>query len=73
MAPVQIELNERPVYEVDWLEDCYKKVSFPNPKCEKFLAEVNKRLSHKIRGELVRNKISTCTINPLYITLSSGQ
>jgi hypothetical protein len=28
------------------------QVRFPNPKCEEFLVEVNKILSHKLRGEL---------------------
>ena len=49
---VTILLNERQLYELDWLEDCYKKVRFPNPKCEEFLVEINNTLSHKIRGEL---------------------
>ena len=40
MAPVTITLNERPLYDLEWLEDCYKKVKFPNPKCEEFLVEV---------------------------------
>ena len=54
--PVTITLNERQIYELEWLEECYKKVRFPNPKCEEFLVEINKTLSHKIRGEL-DNKI----------------
>lgn len=41
---------ERQRYEVAWLEKCYEKVSFPNPKCEQFLAEFNDRLSNKIRS-----------------------
>jgi len=47
-----IQLNERQIYDLEWLEDCYKKVRFPNPKCEDFLTEINKTLSNKIRGEL---------------------
>ena len=43
MAPVTITLNERPLYDLDWLEDCYKKVKFPNPKCEEFLVEVRSK------------------------------
>ena len=43
MAPVTITLNERPLYDLDWLEDCYKKVKFPNPKCEEFLVEVRRK------------------------------
>lgn len=54
--PVTIKLNEREIYDLEWLEECYKKVRFPNPKCEEFLVEINKTLSHKIRGEL-DNKI----------------
>lgn len=49
---VTIKLNEREIYELEWLEDCYKRVRFPNPKCEEFLVEINKTLSQKIRGEL---------------------
>ena len=52
MAPVTIQLNERTMYDLDWLEDCYKRVKFPNPKCEELLVEVNEGLSHKITGEL---------------------
>jgi hypothetical protein len=52
MTSVTIMLNERQIYELDWLEECYKKVRFPNPKCEDFLVEINKTLSYKIRGEL---------------------
>ena len=55
MAPVTIMLNERPVYDLDWLEDCYRAVKFPNPKCEDFLVEVNAVLSQKISGELDNN------------------
>ena len=51
-SEVTITLNERPLYDLEWLEDCYKRVRFPNPKCEEFLVEINKTLSHKIRGEL---------------------
>lgn len=52
ISPVTIMLNERPLYDLDWLEDCYKAVRFPNPKCEDFLVEVNQVLSQKISGEL---------------------
>ena len=41
-----------PLYELEWLQTCYTKVSFPNPKCADFLAEVNEKLSERIRGEL---------------------
>ena len=51
-AEVTILLNERQIYDLEWLEHCYKKVRFPNPKCEEFLVEINNTLSHKIRGEL---------------------
>ena len=51
-SEVTITLNERHLYDLDWLEDCYKRVRFPNPKCEEFLVEINKTLSYKIRGEL---------------------
>ena len=50
-SEVMIQLNERQIYDLEWLEDCYKKVRFPNPKCEDFLTEINKTLSNKIRGE----------------------
>ena len=33
-AEVTILLNERQIYDLEWLEHCYKKVRFPNPKCE---------------------------------------
>ena len=49
-SEVTIQLNERQIYDLEWLEDCYKKVRFPNPKCEDFLTEINKTLSNKIRG-----------------------
>ena len=49
-SEVMIQLNERQIYDLEWLEDCYKKVRFPNPKCEDFLTEINKTLSNKIRG-----------------------
>ena len=53
-SEVMIQLNERQIYDLEWLEDCYKKVRFPNPKCEDFLTEINKTLSNKIRGEYVK-------------------
>ena len=53
-SEVMIQLNERQIYDLEWLEDCYKKVRFPNPKCEDFLTEINKTLSNKIRGKLHR-------------------
>ena len=52
-SEVMIQLNERQIYDLEWLEDCYKKVRFPNPKCEDFLTEINKTLSNKIRGEYI--------------------
>ena len=52
MAPVTITLNERPLYDLDWLEDCYKKVKFPNPKCEEFLVEVRSKYI-KVQSTLV--------------------
>lgn len=49
--PVTILLNERPLYELEWLEDFYKRVKFPNPKCEGLLVKVNRVLSRRISGE----------------------
>ena len=43
-AEVTILLNERQIYDLEWLEHCYKKVRFPNPKCEEFLVEINNTL-----------------------------
>ena len=57
MAPVTITLNERPLYDLDWLEDCYKKVKFPNPKCEEFLVEVRSKL-HKAFTDITQFKDS---------------
>ena len=54
-SEVTIQLNERQIYDLEWLEDCYKKVRFPNPKCEDFLTEINKTLSNKIRGDFFNN------------------
>ena len=53
-SEVTIQLNERQIYDLEWLEDCYKKVRFPNPKCEDFLTEINKTLSNKIRGDFFK-------------------
>ena len=53
-SEVMIQLNERQIYDLEWLEDCYKNVRFPNPKCEDFLTEINKTLSNKIRGEYIK-------------------
>ena len=47
-STVNIKVNDHPHYGVDWLDKCYEKVSFPNPKCETFLNEVNTELGRKI-------------------------
>ena len=59
-SEVMIQLNERQIYDLEWLEDCYKKVRFPNPKCEDFLTEINKTLSNKIRGLFLHKTMSIC-------------
>ena len=52
MVPeIHITDENPPIFELEWLDQCVDKIQFSGPGVDELLADVNKQLSFKIRGE----------------------
>ena len=53
MAIPQIQVIDEnpPIFDLEWMDNCVDKVNFAGPGIDQLLADVNKQLSFKIRGE----------------------
>ena len=52
MVPeIHITDENPPIFELEWLDQCVDKIQFSGPGVDDLLADVNKQLSFKIRGE----------------------